>query len=224
MAETNKTTVKESATSGTEKTFTQKDIDNAVKNAVEMALKNFAAQQTSVQPTVIQVAKDEQVTVLFFGLIAQGTVVDLRGLGTITKDGTMLDIPKKVFMNKLGTPLIDELLRSKHLIVVNGLTDDERERFGLRYKEGELLTTNTFYRLLDYSDKEVCKIFNALCDEHKKLVAKMFYTAYFKETGADNRITPEKVKALNKLSKSVSKEGLFKLILEDMGRKFGEDA
>ena len=52
------------------------------------------------------------------------------------------------------------------------------------------------------------------------MVAKMFLSAYFEK--GDNRITAEKVKSLNEISKENDKDGMFKPILEDMGDRFAD--
>jgi succinate dehydrogenase flavin-adding protein (antitoxin of CptAB toxin-antitoxin module) len=112
------------------------------------------------------------------------------------------------------------MLENRSLIVVNGLTQEERERYGLDYQEGETLTQEAFYKLLNYSDSDICSIFRKLCEEHRRVVAKLFLSAYFEKR--DNRITAEKVKSLNEISKENDKDGMFKPILEDMGDRFAE--
>lgn len=194
----------------------EKSLDEKIAAMVAEKMANPAA-----TPTVIQLAKDEYVTVLYIGNISSGTVVHLGGLGSINRAGMPLDIPKKDFIHGLGTPVVDALLRKRRLIVVDGLTDEERERFNLSYKEGELLSQKMYFNILKYSQEEICAIFKKLCPEHQVVVAKMFNTAYFENH--DNRIHIETVKELNKLSKKHFKDGLFTLILADVGNKFADD-
>ena len=115
---------------------------------------------------------------------------------------------------------MDHLLSVRRLIVLDGLTKEERERYGLDYDENETLSKNAFFKILDFKKDEICEIFNRMCIEHKKLIAKLFYSAYFE--AQDNRINADTVKALNALSKEDDPNGMFTLILEDMGRKFAE--
>ena len=165
----------------------------------------------------MQVAKDEYVTVLFVGAIAQGTTVSMPKWGQITYAGGMLDIPKKEFLQGIGVQVNAALLRERQIIVISGLNDEERRRFGVDYKEGEYLTDKALYELIGYKKEKVCDIFKKLCDEHKRIVAKIYISAYFEKQ--DSRVNRETVKALNDLSKKVDKAGLFTPIIEDMGRK-----
>lgn len=205
----------------TKRSYTKRYTADELNDAVQKAVAEALAKQPAAQPqTVVQVAKDEYVTILFIGAIAQGTVVALPKWGQITYAGGMLDIPKKDFLQGIGIQVNNALLRNRQILVISGLTDEERRRFGLEYKEGEYLTAEALYAILGYGKEQVCEIFTKLCEEHKRTVAKIFLTAYF-ENG-DNRINRETVKELNKISKTVDKDGLFTPILEDMGRKDAE--
>lgn len=206
----------ESKTANDKKAYTEDD----VKKLIASAIADYSANQVP-QQTIVQVAKDEYVTVLYLGAIAAGTTVCVGNLGQITYSGGTLDIPKKDFIHGLGIPVINALLRKRSLIVVEGLTDEERERFGLLYNEGELLNTGTYYKLFDLKSEEILNIYSKLCDTHKRLVAQMYITAYFEKR--DNRINMECVKMLNKLSRVVDKAGLFTPILEDMGKQLVEE-
>lgn len=197
-----------------EKTFSQQEVDEMIKNAVKMAL-----EEKQMQP-IVQVSKEEYVTVLLINAIAEGTSVTLGDLGQINRAGNTLDISKKDFLQGMGNPVVDSLLRKRTLIVVNGLTDEERERFGLLYKEGELLTQRAYFKLLDFGKDEIVGVYKKLCDEHKRVVAKMYMTAYFDDQ--DNRVNLETVRELNRISKSVEKDGLFKSIIDDIGAKLSD--
>lgn len=208
MAE-NKTTIKK-----TEKTYTEKQVDELIKKAVKQALEENQAQ------TIVQVSKEEYVTVLLITAVADDTSVSVGEIGKINRAGNTLDIEKKTFLQCMGNPVVDTLLRKRKLIVVNGLTDEERERFGLLYEEGELLTQKAYFKLLDFTREEIVSIFEKLCEEHKRVVAKMYMTAYFDKN--DNRVNLETVRDLNRLSKSVEKDGLFKTIIDDIGAKLSD--
>lgn len=189
-----------------EKTYTQAEVDELVRKALS-------------QITINQEVK--KVTLLFIGAIARGTTVALGRLGSINRAGGMITVPKDLFLSSLGLPVVDALLRKRELIVIDGLDDDERERYELDYKDGELLSQKVFFKLFDLPYDEIIKIFKELCDNHKEVVAKMYLTAYF-ETH-DNRVNIETVEKLNELSKSSKKGGLFKPILDDYyGKKIAE--
>lgn len=199
------------------KKFSQDEVNDIVQKAVAEALEAYKASQPQ---TVVQVAKDEYVTILFIGAIAEGTTVSMPKWGQINYAGGMLDIPKKEFLQGIGVQVNNALLRERQIIVLSGLTDEERRRFGVDYKEGEYLTVTALYELIGYDTEKICDIFAKLCNEHKRIVAKIFIGAYFDKH--DNRINRETVKALNSLSKSVDKDGLFTPILEDMGARDAE--
>ena len=205
---------------GDQKLYTEDEVRaiaaQAAAQAAKEAVENYRKDHQHDQAVY---SKEEYVTLLYIGAIADGTVVSLGKLGQINKAGSTRDIPKKEFLQGM-TFAIEKMLESRALIVVNGLTAEERERYGLDYQEGELLTQDAFYKLLNYSDSEITAIFRKLCEEHRRVVAKMFLSAYFEK--GDNRITAEKVKSLNEISKENDKDGMFKPILEDMGDRFAE--
>lgn len=194
------------------KVFTQEELNAAVKAAVAEAMKNVPT-----QPTIVQVEKTEYVGMLFLGRFAEGTSVNLPIWGQITRTGETIDVPKKDFLRGLGKRTNKEFLRNRKLIVVDGIADDERKRFGLDYKEGEVLTQDAYYKLLLLPKDEVCRIYERLCPEHKELVARIFHAAYFEERRKD--IPLETVKALNDISKSICPDGLFRRILKSQAEE-----
>lgn len=203
------------------KKYTEDDVQAIIAEVSrKAALEAVEAYKASQPQTVVRVAKDEYVTVLFIGTIASGTTVSMPKWGQINYSGGMLDIPKKEFLQGIGAQVNSALLRERQIIVLSGLTDEERRRFGVDYKEGEYLTAKAFFELVGYDKEKICDIFNKLCDEHKHIVAKVYLSAYFEKQ--DRRVHRDTVIALNNLSKSVDKEGLFTPIIEDMGRKDAE--
>ena len=148
--------------------------------------------------------------------VSDTSVLTLGKLGQINRVGGTLDIPKKEFFQGIDAK-VDKLMRRRELIVINGLTDEERSRYRLDYKE--LLSADMYYKLLDLDVKVLYEIFPKLCESHQRIVAKLFISAY--EDG-DNRIHPDTVKVLNNLSKKTDPDGMFTPILKDMGRKLSE--
>lgn len=222
--------VKEPEAEATGKNFTESEVRAMIAEALREQRKELdeqLAKQNSQPQVIMQVKSDETVTLLFLGAIADGTVVDLGKLGQINRAGGTIDVPKTEFFQNLNYT-VERLLQKRKLIVVNGLTDNERERFGVAYKEGELLTQKTYYKILDLDIATLKAMYAKLCDEHKRIVATMFITAYEK---GDLRVNTDKVKALNKLSRKVTnpftgepeKDGLFTPILEDMGKQMLKD-
>ena len=200
------------------KMFSEDDVKALIAEALKAKEQEFVQlvqAQTRAQPVVMQVKNDEMVTLLFLGAIAQGTVVSLGTLGQINRAGGTIDVPKSAFFQGL-TYSVEKMLQKRSLIVVNGLTDEERERFGVKYRDGELLSANNFYRLLDLDVETLKDIYPKLCEEHQRMIATMFITAYEKD---DVRVNMEKVKALNKISKKLDKDGLFTPIVQSLNDK-----
>lgn len=219
MAEETRKTAKTAA-----KKYTESEVSEMIKAAVTEALKTAQA-----QPTVVQVAKEEYVTIMYVGSFASGCVATMPDWGTITKGGETIDVPKKDFLHGIGYPLNSELLRTRRVIVLDGLTEAERTRYGVAYSANETLTKQAFDTFLDMGKDEACRVFSMLCDEHKSVVAQIYKDAYFSynskgELKSDKRVNPETVKALNNLSKTEeAKNGLFADILDDFGRRYAAE-
>lgn len=200
-----------------QKTYSEADVKALIDEALKARAEELAK---AVQPQVVmQVKSDESVTILFLGAIAEGTVVSLGSLGQINRAGGTIDVPKTEFFQGM-TYTVERMLQNRKLIVVNGLTDEERERFGVKYKDGELLSVNNFYRLLDLDVATLKDLYPKLCEEHQRMIATMFITAYEK---GDIRVNMEKAKALNKLSKRIDQEGLFTPIIKSLNDKNLDD-
>lgn len=193
--------------------MTEEEFNEAVKLAVEKAIAGIPVNQPQ---QVLQVTKEEYVTILFLGAIAAKTSVVLPKWGVISFAGNTLDIPKKEFVQGLGVPVNNALIRKRQIIVVDGLSPAERKRYGVDYKDGELLTQGNFISLLDYPTDKICEIFEKLCPEHKHLVGQMFYDAFLNN---DGRVTLEKVKSLNEISKKTEPKGMFTAVLEGIAER-----
>lgn len=200
----------------------KKTTKKTAEKKIETTVKEIPVEkiETPVAEKIIQVEKVEKVVLLFAGEVAKGTSIWLGNeLGSINGSFNTVEVDKKDFIQKRSL-VVDKMLKKRQLIVLNGLTDVEKKRYGLEYKDGELLTTELRENLLNLPIESLTNIFESLCEEHKKIVATVFIDEY----EANNPlVTQEKVKALNKLSKSVTEKGLFTPILKDMGQKLGEE-
>lgn len=172
--------------------YTEEEINALVKNAVKEAL---AYQGKSAEALI---DASETVTLLFIGGIAPGTAVTLDGIGKIPRDGNIMTVSKRDFLMNLGNTT-DLLMRKRKLIVLEGLTDEERVRYGVKYEDGELMTQETYQKLLDLDAKKLAAIFSGLCEEHKMIVRRVFRTAGI---AGDGRVSPEKLKVMIKLDRA----------------------
>ena len=204
VSETPLETVSEPETEEDKLTISKKELDVLIASAVASALAKTAPQIVQVAPT------ENPVVLLFLGGIMPGSTVALGELGNIYRDGGTLTVSKENFFSKLnGTA--EYMLRTRQLIVVSGLTDEERERYGVLYNEKELLNEKTYGRLLSYSPEELKTIYVSLCPEHKAIAAKAFRTAIDNQ---DGRVTEEKLKLLAKADKEAGvKDSTFKAML-----------
>lgn len=199
----------------TKATYTEEQLQQAIAKAVQEAL---AASAAKTSCATIQVIPEEKVTLMYIGGMSRGCSVNLGNFGRITRDCGIIEVPKKAFMNEANR-VVDSLLQSRKLLVIDGLTEDERTRFGVSYKENELLNEKTYQKLLDLPMEELSATFKLLCEEHKKIVAKVFYSAA--EEG-DHRVSLEKVRTLNDISKQTDKDGLFKYLLQNMAEEISK--
>lgn len=158
---------------------------------------------------------DGVVELTFLASVSPNNVCSLGDYGSLNGVGGYIEIPRKEFGGKFMTPVVRSLLQDRSLIVCSGLSEEERKRYGVDYREGELLDMSAFDRLLDMPPAELTKLFTKLCPEHKEFAATRFITAYEK---GDNRVSREKIEPLNDISKEINPKGMFRPILEGMNK------
>ena len=188
----------------TPQTYTKAQVEELVRQAVANAMAGVSAKST---------APDDMVTVLYLDECSNESTLELPGYGTM-RPYSYLDVPKKEFGNKFMSALARKLLDKRKLLVTAGLTQSERERWNCDYKDGEVLDEQTFDKMLDYPTPQLAAIFEKLCPEHQRFVACRMITA--KERN-DNRISVEKAKKINELSKKNDPNGMLKPVLEAFG-------
>lgn len=204
------------------KTYTAEEIES-VLNSPEaqttlqaMVAKMLAQAQTAQTNNVVAVPiKEETVSLLYMGVVAEGSTVHLNDvLGDIQGRAGTRDIPKREFMQNL-TPEVLKRLKDRRLIVLDGLSDDERERYGIQYEEGELLSANVYHKLFSWSDDKIVEVFQKACKKHKDVIATLFIDAY---QAHNKHVTQKLVERLNEVSKEADPAGMFTAILKDMAR------
>lgn len=131
--------------------------------------------------------------------------------------GKIFAVQREQFEGEFMTNTIMSLMAKRKLIVLSGLTDEERKLYSCYYDEGEVLRSEGMFDFFfNLPTEEACEKFEALCPEHRQFVATRFIDAYEKH---DNRITRDKVEALNKISKEYDPDGLFTPIVKDLNDK-----
>ena len=206
-----------------EPTFTKEEVDRIVAEAI-------AKVRDASTPTIIQVQGDQEKIVLRFQAEVADDNVAVFGdggyYGRVTGKRGILTVPKSDF-SRFYSDQVQYMLDHRMLIVLSGMTDDERELYGVKYREGEFMDEMAFAKMLDMSSEEMLAIFPKLCNDYKEMVARRFVTAFQQ---GDERVTKrrELVKQLNDMTKGMfadkpdsdaRKRGLFSWILEAMNKQ-----
>lgn len=194
----------------------QQMMQEAAAKAVAEALKNIPQQTV---PQIVQVSTSaEQVHFLWMAPVADDNVVQFGDGGMygniVGKTGSFY-VPKPD-LSRILTEMNRRFMAQRWLLVVSGLTDEEREALGVDYKPGEVLDKRAFAKLVELGD-ELLNIYPALCEGHKVMAAQMYADAYRQ---GSRYVTRERTVKLNALSKRKGHEkGDFITIIEDMNEK-----
>lgn len=194
----------------------QQMMKEAAAAAVAEALKNIPKQAA---PQIVQVSTSaEQVHFLWMAPVADDNVVQFGDGGMygniVGKTGSFY-VPKPD-LSRILTEMNRRFMAQRWLLVVSGLTDEEREALGVDYKPGEVLDKKAFAKLVELGD-ELLNIYPALCEGHKVMAAQMYADAYRQ---GSRYVTRERTVKLNALSKRKGHEkGDFITIIEDMNEK-----
>lgn len=199
-------------------TFTEDQVQAmiaaAVAKATAEAAEAFKAQQSA--PQIVQIAADtEKVHFLWQAEVSDENVFEVGPNGMygriVGKTGSFF-VPKSD-LSRVMDAMFRLLLQKRWIIAVDGLSDEEREAYGVAYKEGEILDKKGFARMVELGDG-MLEIYPKLCAGHREMVAKRYHEAYLNRS---QYVTREIVVELNRLSKQLgSKEGDFTDIIEAM--------
>ena len=178
------------------KTFTQDEVQDMIAQAVADAL-------ARVQTNVVQVSTEKPlVKMLFIDDCSDDNVITfgINGkYGTVTGPVGYLNVAKDEWLGEFRDNQQQMLLKERKLIVLDGLTDEERAMHGLDYKPGEYLDEKMFRNLFDHMD-ELPEIFKKLCPSVRAIVAARLQNGY---DANDPRIMGNRdiIVKLNKISK-----------------------
>ena len=211
MAETKKKTA-----TAAKKTAAAKESVMATPPAPPKSDTTVTAAPTTVNMVVEQ--KAPPVKILYIDSVIPNNQIPIGNGRYITGSGRIFSIPLEQFEGEFMSPLVMKLIDNRKFIVLDGLTDEQRYQYNCHYDEGEVVKSEgLFDNLLDMPIEQATAIFANLCETHRELVATRFITAYFENH--DNRITRDRVEALNKISKETDKDGLFTPIIKDINEK-----
>lgn len=196
-----------------------KEIEDLKANNEALAnqIKALMAKLESVQtPQIIQVSADvEKVHLLWQAEVSDDNI---QFFGENGRFGRVTGKTGDFYMTKTDfSTIIDERIRyfleKRWLIVLDGLNDDEREAYGVAYKDGEYLDKIAFRKIVEMGDK-ILDLFPHLCEGNKFMVAQRYLEAYAKGSPLVKR---ETVVRLNEMSKSKKNpKGYFMPIIRAM--------
>ncbi len=196
----------------------QKMIAEAVAKATAEAAKALKAQMAQpAAPQIVQIAADvEKVHFLWMAEVADDNQLLIGGENSgyapiVGRTGEFM-IPKSDLSRVLNSAM-REWMRRRWLIVLDGMTDEEREIYGVNYRDGELLDRMAFTRMVELEDK-MLDIYPKLCPGHREMVAKRYYEAYM---SGNQHVRRDVVTKLNDMSIELgSEDGDFDAVLEAM--------
>ena len=143
--------------------------------------------------------------------------------GQVTgKMGTVV-VPKAEW-SRFYTDSVRRMIDRRWLVVLTGMSEDERKLFHCAYKKGEVLDEKAFAGLLDMGE-ELLKIFPELCISHQRMVGKAFWEAYNQgDSRANDRTLIVKLNELSKKAAAGSgdkllEKGVFNPVIEAMNKK-----
>ena len=171
--------------------------------------------EKNAAPSVVLAKQEETVKLTYVATVSDNNVLNLGDIGQMPGVGWVIAIPRSQFGGKFMTAFVQKLMKKRRLIVLDGLTAEERVRYGVDYKEGEVMDVQMFDKLLDMDVEKLLHIFENLCPEHQQFVATRFISAYEK---GDNRIGRGLIEPLQTISKKKNPNGLFTPILEKMNK------
>lgn len=185
----------------------------ALKEQVKALMEQIANQPKAYAPE-----RREMVTFLWQAPVSDENRVEFgdRGeYGQVTGKTGTFSVPKDE-LSRVLTANVWLFLKKRWLLVISGLTEEERELYGVNYKNGEVLDRKAFEKMLDLG-ADIIPIYKNLCNSHKEIVAKRFYEGW---ASGKKRIDRDVLIELRNLSKGIDADvGAFQRILEEMNAK-----
>ena len=188
------------------KTYSKEEVDTLIAQAVAQAVAQAMAKSETAKvvnvkeevPPVRMIFMDDCAddNVLYFGQNGK--------FGIITGPIGYINVPKDAWFGEFRDNMVQNFLAQRKLVVLDGLSDAERELHGVSYKKGEVLEEVLFRTLLDHV-AELPEIFKRLCPAMRQIVASRFQTGY---DAGDQRVLKNRdvIVKLNKISKEDFKD------------------
>lgn len=211
--------------------YTAEQVAQMMKEAAAAAVAE-ALKAIPQQPQVVQVMADtEKVVMRWMAPVSDENVAtfgDNGRYGQVTgKNGTVM-VPKSEW-SRFYDETMRRFMDRRWLVVLSGMTDDERKLYHCDYRKGEIMDEKGFANIFAMGD-ELLDVFDDLCTEHQEMVAKSFCEAA--EQGKLDDSWRGLVKKLNAKSKQrykslpagdVRKKGMFQPVIEMLNGAEDED-
>lgn len=206
--------------------------EEQVQQMIAAALAQFKAEQQKEQPKAEEHRESDVVTLRFHDEINDSNIILLGENGRygqiIGKDWTG-QVNKMDFIGSFRTPTVQQLLSNRELIVLDGLTDEERKLYGVCYEDGEFVDPVLYNRLVKMDGDTLIDIYEKLNKTWRKMVAIKFAESY--EHG-ELKVSRSTLVKLNRISRKDNEEypegdlrrrGAFRGILDKMNAAEDED-
>lgn len=205
--------------------YTEAQVQEMIAKAVAQAL----AQNAHTAPDAP--AQGQMVTLRFVGEVNDRNVIPLGPdgkYGQIIGKRWMGQVDKMSFKGDFRTPLVQALLKKRNLIVMDGLTEDERRIYGVQYAEGEVIDEKLYDRMTRMSEGDLLPIYMGLCPEWRRMLAVKFADAYDR---GELKVTRDTLLALNRISRKdnsglpkddIRRKGAFWQLIQKLN--YAEDA
>lgn len=212
--------------------YTAEQVAQMMKEAAAAAVAEALKAMPQQQPQVVQVMADtEKVVMRWMAPVSDENVATFGEngrYGQVTgKNGTVM-VPKSEW-SRFYDETMRRFMDRRWLVVLSGMTDDERKLYNCDYRKGEVLDEKGFANIFAMGD-ELLDVFDDLCTEHQEMVAKSFCEAA--QEGKLDDSWRGLVKKLNTKNKKrykdvpagdVRKKGMFQPVIEMLNGAEDED-
>ena len=191
---------------------------NRAEKAESVGMKELFPEIQTVKSTEKPHYDEPMVKMLYLDSAIENNEIPIGGGRVIVGSGRRFSVKLSDFEGTFLTPLVMKLLKKRKFIVLDGLTQEQREQYGVDYRRGEVLLNESLFEWFFTAPvADVKAVFKDLCFEHRELVSARFLEAF--EQG-DNRLTRDRIEALNEISKKdyADGKGAFTPILEAINK------
>ena len=210
--------------------YSEEQVQRMIAEAVAKAI---AQQKAETEQTVKKSeAKEETVTLRFHDEVNDSNIILLGENGRygqiIGKDWTG-QVRKMDFIGSFRTPTVQRLLETREMIVLDGLTDEERRLYGVMYTDGEYADLGLYNRMIKMDGDTLLDLYGKLGKDWRRMTAVRFAEAYEK---GELKVSRGTLVKLNRMSREdaaeypagdVRRKGAFRNILDKMNAAEDED-